>query len=213
MADFSGHCPLHYDEPVCKMDGGAGKLCTLAESEMRECLARLPAAAPPAAAQASVQVAWAGGGAAGGAPQLPAGGQEGGAAKHSRFLMPLIHCIRDKLSGGGEGRANAPPFPYAAMRAAAEGAGFLFSRMAACYADDWRARDVTEGSLRLTDGHAPGWRQEELLFPAPGGQSRVPQALYNHLVLLVSQMESGARLDPTVDGLAAANSALLAWGF
>jgi len=196
------------------MDKGPEQMCSLAESQTRMLLADLnpggPLPPPAASAAALVRHAVSGGGAAGGAPQLPAGGQVGGPDKHSRFLMPLIHCIRDKLSGG-EGRANAPPFPYAAMREAAEGAGFRFNRIAACYAAEWRLRGTTEESLRLRDGHAPGWRQEELLFPPPRGQSSVPQAVYCHLELLVTQMANNVPLNPTVEGLQAVDEALLQW--
>ena len=128
--------------------------------------------------------------------------------------MPFINAVSDVLFGGDH--LGGPHYPYAPLRAAAEAAGFYFDRMVACFAGDWRARGVTQEGLRLSKkGHAPGKLQEELLFPAlysPHGRAGVPEEVFNHLLLLVSQAASDAPLDPTAEGRAAVDAALAALG-
>ncbi len=128
--------------------------------------------------------------------------------------MPFINAVSDSLFGGDhQGGAH---YPYGALRARAEEGGFLWDRLVLCYAGDWRLRGITEDGLQLSKrGHAPGKLQEALLFPppySPHGRAGVPEEVFNHLLLLVSQAAAGVGLDATREGRDAADAALAAAG-
>jgi hypothetical protein len=162
-----------------------------------------------------------GGGSHGGGAVGGGGGHGGGGGKskkgqsHSPFLMPFINAVSDALFGGDH--QGGPQYPFGALRARAEEAGFFWDRLVRCYAADWARRGVTLEGLRLSKmGHAPGKLQEELLFPplySPHGGAGVPEEVFNHLLLFVSQAACGAELDPSPEGRAAVSLCLDAAGF
>jgi hypothetical protein len=130
--------------------------------------------------------------------------------------MPFLNAVADVMFGGDH--VSGAQYPYGPLQERARGAGFLWDRLVACYAADFRSRGVTLPSLQLSKkGHAPAKLQEELLFPpaySPNGGAGVPFEAFAHLLLFVSQVAAGAtELDPGREGLEAADAALAAAGF
>ena len=136
------------------------------------------------------------------------------ALTHSAFLMPFLNAVADAAWGGSD-RAQGATYPYHHLRTRIVAGGFLWDDMCAAYAVDWRARGITLDDLQYSKkGHVPGKKQEVLLFPpafSAHGASAIPEEVFFHLNLFVSQAANHLPLDPSPEGRAAAEVALRAF--
>jgi hypothetical protein len=126
--------------------------------------------------------------------------------------MPLINAISDSTWGSHE---SGPFYPYADIRKQAIDGGYLWDELVAAYVHDWKNRGIQKDDLMLSKkGHAPGKRQEMLLFSplfSAHGASNIPEEAFFHLNLFVSQACNSLPLDPSAEGRAAAAAALAAF--
>ena len=148
----------------------------------------------------------------GGSRRTRGGGGCGGT--HSQYLCPLLHAVADALYGSDRGPGVAR-VPYAALRDAFVGAGFMWDELVAAYVRDFRARNVRLADFAFNPkGHARARSQEVLLFPssyAPHGCSCIPEEAFTHLQMFISQAACKVAMDPSREGRAAAAAALAAF--